>query len=67
MSLIAIAAGILWLLIRRATRRPTWIEMHVHHYHHHDPPSRVPPPPDPVRLIDDELRRVVREHRRTRV
>ena len=44
----------------RQARQSRRIDIHV--WHHFDPPRRDPDP-DPVPQIDDELGRVLREHR----
>ena len=68
---VAILFGIAWFVFRQRTRRPTRIE--IHHYHHYDPPprrsrrrSRNLRPTRSARFLD-ELDRIVREHRRTKV
>ena len=57
---IILGCFVLAYRLRRARQERRRVDIHI--WHHYDPPRREPEP-DPVPLIDDELQRVVREHR----
>jgi hypothetical protein len=57
---IILGCFVLAYQLRRISRQNRRIDIHV--WHHYDPPARDPEPA-PVPQIDDELQRVLCEHR----